>query len=97
MTISGKFFDMAYRELMPTNKQEQATEEAAAYVYSLIKGYDNFMNLEEAINAYSAATEREGFKAGFRAGLKMMAEILGENEQKLPGGPMTKTEEVLHS
>lgn len=46
MTISGKFFDMAYRELMPTNKQDKATEEAAAYVYSLIKGYDNFMNPE---------------------------------------------------
>ncbi len=81
MTISEKFFEMAYQELMTTHKQSKETREAAEYAYSIIEGYDNFMNLEEAINAYSAATERQGFEAGFRAGLKMMAEIMGEKDQ----------------
>ncbi len=46
-------------------------ERAAAYVYSMIRGYDNFLNLEEGITAYSAAAEKRGYREGIVAGLRI--------------------------
>lgn len=68
--LTEETIDAAYRRLMPQG-QDSKVEEAAGYVYALIKGYADFPNLEEAINAYSAATERRGFKEGLIAGLRI--------------------------
>ena len=66
--ISEELIDEAYRKLMPQTPDARV-ELAAASVYTLIKSSKDFLTLEEAINSYSTATERRGFRAGLILGL----------------------------
>jgi len=66
--LSEKVLDEAYRVFMP-QEEDRAVEAASNQVYSMIRGYMDFLNLEEVIKGYSAATERRGFHEGFQAGL----------------------------
>lgn len=83
--LTEETIDAAYRRLMQ-QAPDARVEEAASYMYALIEGYDNFPNLEEAINAYSAATERRGFKEGLIIGLRMAedANLLRDLQKKPP-------------
>lgn len=73
--MSGKVLDQLYLACMPRTPEER-TEAARAEVYSMIKGYDDFMNLEAAINAYGEAMQRRGFREGFLAGFELYTEVL---------------------
>ena len=66
--ISEELIDEAYRKLMPQTPDARV-EFAAASVYSMIKSNKDFLTLEEAINAYSTAAERRGFRVGLILGL----------------------------
>jgi len=68
--LSEEAVNQLYRKLMPKTPDPKV-EKAAAYVYTMIKGYDNFLHLEEGINAYSAAAEWRGFKEGLLIGIRM--------------------------
>lgn len=71
--ITEELIEAAYRKLMPQTPDDDV-EEAAGGVYAMIMGYDDFANLEGAINAYSAATEKRGFREGLIAGLRIAAD-----------------------
>ena len=68
--LSEETVAQVYRKLMPKTPDPKV-EKAAAYVYSMIQGYTDFLNLEEGINAYSAAAEWRGFKEGLLIGMRM--------------------------
>lgn len=85
--IGVQTLDQIYYALMPETPEER-TDAAAAKVYALIKGYEDFMNLEAAINFYSAATERRGFQEGFMAGLGICMERMIKREEGGPEGPI---------
>jgi len=67
--ISEETIDRLYIKLMPRTPDPRV-ERAAGRIYAMIRGYADFLNLEEAINGYSAATERRGFKEGLLAGMR---------------------------
>ena len=73
LKLSEETLETAYRELMP-QWPDPEVEMSADPVYELIKGAKNFFELEEAINGYTAATEKRGFKEGLQAGLRMVFE-----------------------
>ena len=73
LKLSEETLETAYRELMP-QWPDPEVEMSAEPVYELIKGAKNFLELETAINQYSSATERRGFKEGLQAGLRMVSE-----------------------
>lgn len=73
LKLSEETLETAYRELMP-QWPDPEVEMSAGPVYELIKGAKNFLELETAINQYSSATERRGFKEGLQAGLRMVFE-----------------------
>lgn len=73
LTLSEETLEAAYRELMP-QWPDPEVEMSAEPVYELIKGAKNFLELEDAINGYTVATERRGFKEGLQAGLRMVLE-----------------------
>jgi len=72
--LSEETVALVYRKLMPRTPDPKV-ERAAGYVYSMIKGYDDFLNLEEAINGYSAAAEWRGFKEGLLIGMRMAIDV----------------------
>mgnify|MGYP001357096885 CR=1 FL=1 len=73
LKLSEETLEAAYRELMP-QWPDPEVEMSAEPVYELIKGAQNFLELESAINGYTAATEKRGFKEGLQAGLRMVFE-----------------------
>lgn len=73
--ITEELIDAAYRRLM-SQTPDARVEEAEEYAYALIEGYADFANLEEAINAYAAATEKRGFREGLIAGLRIASDAV---------------------
>lgn len=69
-TFTDEDLEMIYRTLMPYG-QDPRVERASEAVYRLITGSPDFMRLEEAINGYTAETERRGFIEGLKAGLRL--------------------------
>lgn len=83
--LNEEAIDAAYRAFMSL-KPDSRVEMAAEVFYSLLKGYEGegLFDMEEAVNAYSAATERNGFKSGLLAGMRLAIDPNALEELRRP-------------
>jgi len=72
--LSDEAVDAVYRTYRDTNP-DASVEEAADKFYRLIEGYKRYLDIEDAVIAYTAATERKGFKAGLLAGIRLSCDV----------------------
>ena len=83
LTLCENSLEVLYRQLMPQDNGDPEVEAAADKVYNLLGQIPAalFGDLEEAVNAYTAATEKRGFKEGIKAGADLAVQVMARSRK----------------